>query len=220
MTVISIDGPAGAGKSSVARALAEALGFYYLDTGAMYRAVAAVALDASVAPDDEASLEALARRVDVDVERDRVLVGDADPSARLRDPDVTRFVPRVSAYPGVRAALAERQRDIADRHDVVMEGRDIGTVVAPDARVKFYLTADLPERARRRAAQLGAQAELSELERAMELRDAQDQGRAASPLAPARDAVMVDSTGKAEDEVVSLLLALVRERLGTEGPHE
>ncbi|MFN2389702.1 MAG: (d)CMP kinase [Actinomycetota bacterium] len=214
MTVIAIDGPAGAGKSSAARALARALGFFYLDTGAMYRAVAAAALERGVPAGDEGRLAEIARSVDVDVSGNRILVGGGDPSGRLRAPEVTAVVSQVAALPDVRAALAERQRAIARQHDVVIEGRDIGTAVAPDAEVKIFLTASLPERARRRGRQLGvADDALGGVAEALGERDAADSTRAASPLARPPDAVVIDSTDRPLEDVVRALLDIVEKRL-------
>src|SRR4051794_40466107 len=191
--VVAIDGPAGAGKSTVARALAEALGFTYLDSGAMYRAVALQALRSGNPPADEA--RAL----------DHALLSSPD----IRAPEVSEAASKVATDPAVRAALVDRQRELIAGGDWVAEGRDIGTVVAPDAAVKVFLTADAGERARRRAAELGADPEVVLRDQA--LRDEQDRNREHSPLQPAPGAVEVDTTGLSLDQVVDKVAALVRE---------
>jgi CMP/dCMP kinase len=196
--VIAIDGPAGAGKSTVARAAAERLGFTYLDTGAMYRAVALRGGDpAAVAR--EARLE-LGERITLDGE---------DVTERIREPWVSEAASRVSSDPAVREALVEQQRRILADGDWVAEGRDIGTVVAPEAAVKVYLTADPAERARRRAAQLGSDPDVVLREQAM--RDERDRNRDIGPLAPAPDAVPVDTTALTFDEVVEQIVTLAVE---------
>jgi cytidylate kinase len=196
--VIAIDGPAGAGKSTVARAAAERLGFTYLDTGAMYRAVALRGGDpAAVAR--EARLE-LGERITLDGE---------DVTERIREPWVSEAASRVSSDPAVREALVEQQRRILADGDWVAEGRDIGTVVAPEAAVKVYLTADPAERARRRAAQLGSDPGVVLREQAM--RDERDRNRDVGPLAPAPDAVPVDTTALTFDQVVEQIVTLAVE---------
>jgi CMP/dCMP kinase len=198
--VIAIDGPAGAGKSSVARAAAERLGFTYLDTGAMYRAVAYRAKDAA----DPAEV---ARSVKLEL-GDRVRVDGEDVTERIREPWVSEASSRVSADPGVREALAEQQRRILGHGDWVAEGRDIGTVVAPDAELKVYLTASPQERARRRAQQLGTDPE--QVRREHDERDERDASRAHSPLEPAPDALRVDTTGLSVDEVTHKIVRLAQ----------
>jgi cytidylate kinase len=196
--VIAIDGPAGAGKSTVARATAERLGFTYLDSGAMYRAVALRGGDA-VAVAREARLE-LGERVTLDGE---------DVTERIREPWVSEAASRVASDPAVREALVEQQRRILTEGDWVAEGRDIGTVVAPGAEVKVFLTADPAERARRRAAELGTDAQV--VLREMVLRDERDRNREVSPLVAAPDAVPVDTTGLTLDEVVEQIVTLAVE---------
>jgi cytidylate kinase len=196
--VIAIDGPAGAGKSTVARAAAERLGFTYLDSGAMYRAVAARGGD-PVAVARDARLE-LGERVTLD--------GD-DVTELIREPWVSEAASRVSADPAVREALVEQQRRILADGDWVAEGRDIGTVVAPDAAVKVYLTADPAERARRRAAELGTDENV--VLRELVLRDERDRSREHSPLVAAPDAVPVDTTGLTFDQVVDQIVMLAVE---------
>ena len=200
--VIAIDGPAGAGKSSVARAAAERLGFTYLDTGAMYRAVACRAAA------DGADPAEVARSVRLEL-GERVRVDGEDVTERIREPWVSESSSRVSADPGVREALVAQQRRILEEGDWVAEGRDIGTVVAPDADVKVFLTAAPEERARRRAAELGADAGV--VLRELVMRDERDSSREHAPLAPAPDAVPVDTTGLSLQEVVEQIVMLAVE---------
>ena len=212
--IIAIDGPAGAGKSTVARRVAEALGYRYVDTGAMYRAVALAALDRGIDVGDKAALEQIAREVEIEFADDTVLLEGRDVTERIRDADVTRAVPPVSAVPGVRGALAERQRRVAVESDVVMEGRDIGTTIVPKAPVKIYLTASPAERARRRLLQEGRDVDprtLREMTAAITARDDADASRHASPLAKALDAVIIDSTRMTTNEVVRDIVAIARE---------
>jgi CMP/dCMP kinase len=213
--LIAIDGPAGSGKSSVARAVADKLGFANLNTGAAYRAVALLALREGVDLDDGASLAEVSRRVSLD-ERgalvDGVLVGE---SALLRTPEVSAAASTVSARPEVRAVLLEVQREAAReasmQRGAVVEGRDIGTVVLPDAELKIFLSAAPEERARRRAHQTGREEELDRIREAMRKRDRQDSERETSPLKPAPDAVTLDTTSLDLDGVVSRVLELARE---------
>jgi cytidylate kinase len=191
--VVAIDGPAGAGKSTVARALARALGFTYLDSGAMYRAVALQALRNGGVPAEEA----------------RSLDPELLTSPDIRTAEVSEAASRVATDQAVREALVERQRELMADGDWVAEGRDIGTVVAPDAAVKVFLTADPEERARRRAAELGADPGV--VLRDQTLRDEQDRNREHSPLRPAPGAVEVDTTGQTIDQVVERIVALVDE---------
>jgi cytidylate kinase len=191
--VIAIDGPAGAGKSTVARAVAEELGFTYLDSGAMYRAVALSLLR------EPGNAAERAHEVEIDF---------GDPA--IRTPEVSEAASQVATDPGVRAALVEKQRELMQAGDWVAEGRDIGTVVAPDAELKVFLTAEPEERARRRADELGTDAETVLRDQA--LRDEQDRSREHSPLAPAPDSVEVDTTGLSIDEVVTRIADLARER--------
>jgi cytidylate kinase len=189
--IVAIDGPAGAGKSTVARATADALGFTYLDSGAMYRATAL----------------ALLREGGVPSERARELGPDFADAEGLRTPEVSEQASRIAQDAGVRSALVDKQRELMASGDWVAEGRDIGTVVAPDAELKVYLTASAEERARRRAEELGADVETVLRDQA--LRDAQDESREHSPLKAADDSVEVDTTGLSIDEVVERIVALV-----------
>lgn len=210
--VIAIDGPAGAGKSTVARAIAARLGYTYIDTGAMYRAVALWALREGVAPDDAHRVEQLARAADISLEPDRIVLNGEDVSEAIREFEVAGAASKVAAIGTVRAALVEKQRELAGRAHVVMEGRDIGTVVFPDARVKIFLDADAGERVRRRAAE---QPEVPPEALAQQIseRDARDRGRAEAPLMQAPDAVYVDSTGLTHEEVEEAILRAVRARI-------
>lgn len=214
MAAIAIDGPAGAGKSTVARRVAEALGFTYLDTGAMYRAVALSALESGVDPSDPGGVEAIAQGVEIEVDDGSVRVDGRDVSALIRTGDVTRASAEVARHPALREHLVQLQRRAASERDVVMEGRDIGSKVLPDADVKVFLTASLDERARRRADQIGARADrIEELKADIRDRDETDSTRDVSPLVQPADAVAVDTTGKTIDEVVSEVVALARSKL-------
>ncbi|MGD9737220.1 MAG: (d)CMP kinase [Solirubrobacterales bacterium] len=208
--VIAIDGPAGAGKSSVAREVAAALGFTFLDSGAMYRCVALAALAAGADPDDGAAVTALAAGLEIGFEGDRVLLGDRDVSAEIRTPEVTAAASRVSVHPGVREAMVARQRALIAAGRYVAEGRDIGTVVSPGAPLKVFLTASDEERARRRAAQSGEAVEA--VLAAQRDRDDRDREREHGALRAAADAVEVDTTALTQDEVVARVVALARER--------
>ncbi len=208
--VIAIDGPAGAGKSTVARAIAAALGFTYLDSGAMYRCVALAALELGADPDDAGAMETLARSLRIDLDGSRVELNDRDVGGAIRTPRVTEASSRVSVHPGVREAMVARQRQLIEAGRFVAEGRDIGTVVSPDAPLKVFLTATAEERARRRAAETGED-ESAVLEAQLE-RDERDETREHSALHPAPDAVELDTTGLSQDEVVDRVVALARER--------
>jgi cytidylate kinase len=205
MTVVAIDGPAGAGKSTVARALADALGYTYLDSGAMYRAVALAALRRGAA----AAEVAPAVRIDVG---DHVLLDGADVTSEIRSPEISEAASRAASDPEVRRAMVAEQRRLLADGDWVAEGRDIGTVVAPEAAVKVFLTADPAERARRRAAELGVDPATVLAEQA--IRDERDRGRAHSPLARAPDAVELDTTDLTLAEVVERISRLVSGKSG------
>ena len=218
--MIAVDGPAGAGKSSASRALARRLGFGYVDTGAMYRAVGVLAAERGIDADDAAALGRLVAGLDFELARDgeRLLIGGRDLSAAIRRPEAGELASRVSTQPVVRQRLVALQRALGAAGGVVMEGRDIGTVVFPDARVKLYLTADPATRAARRAAELRAAAttvDEAALARELAERDRRDAGRAHSPLRPAADAVVLDTTALTLEDVVEAMERVVRERGGT-----
>lgn len=213
MSVVAIDGPAGAGKSTVARAVAHRLGFEFLDTGAMYRAIALAALEKGIDLEDDAALTALVDEVDIDLRGDVVTLNGRDVSKVIRGPDVTAAVSRVAAVEGVRRAMAAMQRARANAGNVVIEGRDIGSAVVPAADIKIFLTASKEVRALRRARQLGLatdESSLQELARTIEDRDRADAERKASPFVKANDAVVVDSTGKDIDTIVDEIAKAAR----------
>ena len=200
--VVAIDGPAGAGKSTVARALAEALGYRYLDSGAMYRAVALSSLEHGGDPAERAE----AAEIELG---DRVRLDGRDVTAAIRTPEVTEASSRIATNKAVRTAIADKQRKLVSNGDWVAEGRDIGTVVAPNAELKIFLTASPEQRAKRRAADLGADWRVVIRDQA--LRDAQDTARAHSPLRPAPDAIELDTTDRPVEDVVAQVVGLVRE---------
>lgn len=220
--IVAIDGPSGAGKSTVAKAVAKELGFSCLDTGAMYRAIAWRALQDGVALDDEPVLGAITRTYDIafgHVEGDpvprRVFIGDDEVTDAIRTAEIDRAVSPVSAAPAVREALLDQQRRIGNAGDYVVEGRDIGTVVFPDAAVKVFLTASDEERAHRRVRQnvdrgIGS-IDYDEVLADLRRRDAADSSRATAPLRPADDAVHIDSTGHYIEEVIEQICKLARE---------
>ncbi len=211
--IVAIDGPSGVGKGTVARALADALGYRHIDTGAMYRAVAWHARTHGVALGHEAPVAALAAGVPMSMADGVVMVDGVDVTRAIRTPEMDQAAAAVARMPAVRAVLVQRQRAMGRPGGVVMEGRDIGTVVFPDADVKIYLDASPDERARRRAADPahgGSPQGLAEVATALAARDQSDQTRAASPLTIAPDAVVVDTTGVPVEDVVRRVLALVR----------
>lgn len=209
MKVVAIDGPSGSGKSTVARTLADRLSLDYLDTGAMYRAIAFAAMRYDIDPGDADRITALAERVDLEPDGPNVTVDGYDASVEIRGPEVTKVVSIVAANPGVRREMVRRQREWIDAHGGgVVEGRDIGTEVWPDAELKVYLTADLSVRAARRQQEIGADDErwvADDLVR----RDTYDSTREASPLAVADDAVIVDTSDRTVDDIVDHLLGLL-----------
>jgi cytidylate kinase len=208
--VIAIDGPAGAGKSTVARGVARSLGFTYLDSGAMYRCVALAALRTDADPDDANRIGELARRIAIELADGRVRLGGEDVTDAIRTPEVSAAASRVSVHPEVREAMVERQRRLIDAGDYVAEGRDIGTVVSPAAPLKVFLTASDAERARRRAAESGE--DVAAVLAAQSARDARDRDREHGALRPAADSVELDTTGLEVEEVVRRVVALAGER--------
>jgi len=218
--IITIDGPAGTGKSTVSKMLATRLTALYLDTGALYRAVALKALDRGIPPGDEEAIAALCDTTEISCMTDhdgiRILVNGDDVSDRIRTEEVSLAASKVSALPAVRRFLLPIQRHIADMCSIIAEGRDMGTVVFPHADVKFYLDADETERARRRHHQLcgeGVKADFDEVKKGLTVRDRQDSGRAIAPLKPSDDAVIIDSTTLKAEEVVEVMIARIQRHL-------
>jgi cytidylate kinase len=205
--VIAIDGPAGAGKSTVARGVAERLGFTYLDSGAMYRAAALAAMGRG-----EKSPAEIATAIRIEL-GDRVLVDGTDVTDAIRSPTVSEAASKIATDPAVRSALVAKQKELLDSGDWVAEGRDIGTVVKPDAELKIFLTASPEERARRRAAELGA--DWRTVLQDQTLRDQQDKEREHSPLRAAADSIELDSTGRPAEDVISQIVGLVRKAAKT-----
>jgi CMP/dCMP kinase len=219
MTAVAIDGPAGAGKSSVARKAAEKLGFLYVDTGALYRAIGLYMLQNGVDPGDADTVIPLLKKITVSLKycggEQRVFLCGNDVSDKIRTDDVSLAASRVSAIPEVRSFLLSLQRDIAKENNVLMDGRDIGTVVLPDAQVKVFLTASTEERAKRRYFQLlhsGIKADYDEVLEDLKQRDYNDTHRAIAPLKPAPDAVVMDTTGQTLEQSVELLIRLIQEK--------
>jgi cytidylate kinase len=208
--VIAIDGPAGAGKSTVAKGVARALGFTYLDSGAMYRAVALAALEQGIDPDDGERLGELVWELDIGFRSDTITLDGKPVEGRIRSPEVTIAASRVSVHPQVRRALVKRQRELIASANYVAEGRDIGTVVSPDSPLKVFLTADETERAKRRAADSGEP--VGEVREAIRVRDRRDRERADSPLRAADESVEIDTTDLTQDQVVERIVELAQER--------
>lgn len=217
---VAIDGPAGAGKSTVAETVAKRLGFLYVDSGSMYRAVAYLCIKYNISPDSDEDVVNLLREHSIAFEKDsehvvRVSIDNQNVTQELRSPKVSGAVSSVAMIAPVRDKLTALQRDFAQRHCVVMDGRDIGTVVIPDATVKVFLTADVHERANRRKSELehkGFSVSLEEMVASVQQRDRQDQNREVAPLRQADDAIMIDSTGLTVDDVVGEILKLVEQR--------
>jgi cytidylate kinase len=217
--IIAIDGPSGAGKGTVARAVARALGLRHVDTGAMYRAVAWMALQSQIPLDDERAVAAMAAHSTFQI-GPRVAIDRHDVTQAIRTPAIDAASAQVARLPAVREVLVARQREMSGGGGLVMEGRDIGTVVFPDADVKVYLDASPDERARRRAhdpAHAGATGGVADVASALDERDRSDRTRAASPLATAADALVIDTTGVPVEEVVARVLALARARQAARG---
>jgi CMP/dCMP kinase len=217
---VAIDGPAGAGKSTIARRLADRLGFTYIDTGAMYRAVALWGLRQQASPDDHHRMEQLARAAEIELAPGRIRLNGEDVTEAIRTPEVSNGASRIAVIPGVRRAMLTKQREIGHRTSVVMEGRDIGTVVFPDADVKVYLDARPAERVRRRVLeerQKGAAVSEVAVAAQMAERDQRDSTRSDAPLAQAPDAVYLDSTGMGIEDVEEAVLKVVRARVSNGG---
>ena len=207
--VIAIDGPAGAGKSTVGRALAARLELDYLDTGAMYRAMTFAALQRGVPEGDLAEVAAMAPTVSIEIDGDKVMVDGIDATRAIRGREVTEAVSQIAANPDVRAVLVQRQREwVAERGGGVVEGRDIGSVVFPDADLKLFVTASPRVRAERRVGEIGGN--VDEIEAAIIARDRKDSTRAHSPLTETDDAVVVDTTGMTVEQVVEHILSLMQ----------
>lgn len=218
---IAIDGPSGAGKSTIARILARELGFLYVDTGALYRTVGYYALTKGAQPGDAAAVEPLLAGLQLELRyvegEQRVFANGEDVSERIRTPEVSMAASAVSALPAVRRFLFQMQQDMAAAHSVIMDGRDIGTVVLPHAGLKIFLTASVEDRAMRRFTELkekGGDTAYEEVLADMKKRDYDDSHRAAAPLKPAEDAILVDTTGFTLEQAVEKLKALTQERLG------
>lgn len=216
--IVAIDGPAGAGKSTLAKLVADKLGFLYINTGAMYRAVALWALRLKVVPSDMHRLEQLANEAGIKLEAGtgRVFLNGEDVTQAIRDEKVSAAASKVAAIPAVRRAMVRLQRQYAEENSVVMEGRDIGSVVFPDAQVKIFLDAHAEERARRRAGELqatGRTAEVTAIAGELRKRDDNDRSRKESPLVQSPDAELVDTTGLSIEEVEEVILRIVRARI-------
>ena len=219
---VAIDGPSGAGKSTVAKALAKQFDLVYVDTGAIYRTVGLAAQQADVGSKDAPAVIALLPGLEIDIAYDdrgtqRMLLNGADVSDEIRTPRSSIYASDVSAIPEVRAFLMDMQRSMAEKYSVVMDGRDIGTVVLPNADIKVFLTASAQERARRRFLELqrrGSETTFDEVLRDIEYRDRQDSTRAAAPLKAAEDAVRIDTSDMSFEESVAAVAALIREKQG------
>jgi CMP/dCMP kinase len=215
--IVAIDGPSGAGKGTLARAVAKALNYDHVDTGAMYRAVAWRAVADGVPLDDEEAVAQLVARAKLDQNDGRIFIDGRDVTREIRTPEIDRAATAVARLPRVRAILAERQRDRGKQGGVVMEGRDITTVVFPDAEVKIYVDASPEERARRRAQDPahsgGQQGSVAGVQEEMRARDRSDSTRSAAPLARAEDATYIDTTGMAIEQVVEKVMGIVRDKL-------
>ncbi len=217
---IAIDGPAGAGKSTIAKMIAEKLNILYIDTGAMYRAITYLALQNDIACTDEKALSKLAQESEIMLIRScegkqLVVCNDVDITEEIRDPEISNNVSLVARHEGVRKELVKKQQNLARQHDVIMDGRDIGTVVLPDAECKIYLTASLEERASRRYKEIrtkGYRESYEDIKKDLEERDFLDKNRDVAPLRPALDAVVLDTTNLSQEQVVSAILKIYQQK--------
>lgn len=218
---VAIDGPSGAGKSTLARAIAKELGFLYVDTGAIYRTVGYYAFEKGVDPKDAAAVEAVLSEINIEMAYgedglQHMMLNGTDVTREIRLPQISMYASHVSAIPAVRAFLMEMQRSMARRSSVIMDGRDIGTVVLPDADIKLFLTASPEDRAQRRCLELqqrGTPQEYDALLREIKERDYNDSHRSTAPLRPAEDAIYIDTTGNTYEQSYALLLNTIREKL-------
>lgn len=220
MISVAIDGPAGAGKSTIARAVAKALGFLYVDTGALYRSIAFYALAQGIDPSDESLVLPLLKEIKVELAfqngEQRVLLCQKDVTDSIRTSEVSMAASKISAIPAVRQFLFGLQRDMAERYNVIMDGRDIGTVVLPNAKVKIFLTASAEDRAKRRYDEMISKGESAVYEQVLQdirRRDEQDANRAIAPLRPAPDAILLDTTGNRLEDSIALLRSTIEEHL-------
>ena len=220
MIQIAIDGPSGAGKSTIAKAVAHKLGYVYVDTGALYRCIGLYARENAIHPQDAAAVGAALENIKVEMQyiegEQHVLLNGKDVSTDIRQHDISDYASKVSAIPAVRTFLLDMQRSLADRYDVIMDGRDIGTVVLPNADVKIFLTASVEERAMRRYLELkerGQSVDLAALTKDIAERDLQDSTRAVAPLKPAEDSVVIDTTGLDFEGSLQKLLDVIKEKL-------
>jgi len=218
---IAIDGPSGAGKSTIAKLCAEKLGFLYVDTGAIYRTVGVAARNAGLLSKDEAAVTTLLPKIQIDMRHDenglqRMLLDGNDVTDEIRLPEISIYASDVSAMPAVRSFLLDMQRYFAETNNVIMDGRDIGTVVLPDADLKIFLTAAQEERAQRRYDELllrGTKSTFEEVLRDIQYRDKNDSTRSTAPLRPAEDAVILDTTGNTLEESFKLIIGLIKEKM-------
>ena len=221
MSQIAIDGPGGAGKTTLSKAIAKKLGIVYVDTGAMYRTVGLYVRDHGFAADDAAAVCALLPEIHIEVKFENgvqnIYLNGTNPGDRIREPEISMYASGVSKIPEVRAFLLETQKEIARKNSVIMDGRDIGTVILPNADLKLFMTASPETRAKRRYLELiekGQQVTLEQVMEEMVARDAQDAGREIAPAIPADDAIMYDNSGLTFDESLESLLAFIKEKLG------
>ncbi|WP_099206000.1 (d)CMP kinase [Scatolibacter rhodanostii] len=219
MFAVAIDGPSGAGKSSVARAVAEELGFIYVDTGAIYRTVAVALMQLAINVYDEEQIESALTKIQVNIERvdgeQRMFLGNRDVTELLRTPEITKTASVVAAVPTVRDFLLEIQRKIAQENHVIMDGRDIGTVVLPHAQIKIFLTASAEERAKRRIAQMeeaGMKPDPAAVLSDIRERDERDSNREIAPLRPAEDSILVDTSSSTKEETVQKMISIIKEK--------